>query len=126
MDSGIKNEGKDKDAICSISIGIINAKNNPVFKLDKLAPMNGIEHSDAHSAIADVLATVEIAKLLSKTAPNVWKASLLTTNKDKTLQLIKNELTFCTDFFYYGKCFPFVFRQRLWRKIERTSRLLGA
>jgi exodeoxyribonuclease-1 len=86
----------------------ISDKNNPVFKLDKLAPMNGIKHNDAHSAIADVLATVEIAKLLSKTAPNVWKASLMTTNKDKTLQLIKNELTFCTDFFYYGKSFPFV------------------
>ena len=86
----------------------ISAKNNPVFKLDKLAPMNGIKHDDAHSAISDVLATVEIAKLLSKTAPNVWKTSLMTTNKDKTLQLIKNELTFCTDFFYYGKSFPFV------------------
>tara|TARA_B110000196_G_scaffold272263_1_gene248103 strand:- start:73 stop:1002 length:930 start_codon:yes stop_codon:yes gene_type:complete len=70
--------------------------------------MNGIKHDDAHSAISDVLATVEIAKLLSKTAPNVWKTSLMTTNKDKTLQLIKNELTFCTDFFYYGKSFPFV------------------
>ena len=86
----------------------ISAKNNPVFKLDKLAPMNGIKHDDAHSAISDVLATVEIAKLLSKTATNVWKTSLMTTNKDKTLQLIKNELTFCTDFFYYGKSFPFV------------------
>jgi len=32
----------------------------------------------------------------------------MTTNKDKTLELIKNELTFCTDFFYYGKSFPFV------------------
>ena len=86
----------------------ISDKNNPVFKLDKLAPMNGIKHNDAHSAISDCLATVEIAKLLNKTAPNVWKASLMTTNKDKTLQLIKNELTFCTDFFYYGKSFPFV------------------
>jgi len=86
----------------------ISDKNNPIFKLDRLAPMNGIQHKDAHSAIADVLATVDIAKLLSKSAPNVWKASLMTTSKDKTLQLIKNELTFCTDFFYYGKCFPFV------------------
>ena len=86
----------------------ISDKNNPVFKLDKLAPMNGIKHEDAHSAISDVLATVAIAKLLSKTAPNVWKASLMTTNKDKALELIKNELTFCTDFFYYGKCFPYV------------------
>ena len=38
----------------------ISDKNNPVFKLDRLAPMNGIEHDDAHSAIADVLATVQI------------------------------------------------------------------
>ena len=86
----------------------ISDKNNPVFKLDKLAPMNGIKHNDAHSAIADVLATVEIAKLLSKNAPNVWKASLMTTSKDKTFAIIKNELTFCTDFFYYGKSFPFI------------------
>ena len=86
----------------------ISDKNNPVFKLDKLAPINGIQHSEAHSAISDVLATVEIAKLLSKKAPNVWKASLMTTNKDKALQIIKSELTFCTDFFYYGKSFPFV------------------
>jgi len=86
----------------------ISDKNNPVFKLEKLAPMNGIKHDQAHSAMGDVLATVEIAKLLSKKAPNVWKASLMTTNKDKTFQLIKNEELFCTDFFYYGKSIPFV------------------
>ena len=86
----------------------ISEKNNPVFKLDKLAPFNGIKHEDSHSAIADVLATIEIAKILKKNAPNVWKASLMTTNKDKTFKIIKDELTFCTDFFYYGKSFPFV------------------
>jgi len=86
----------------------ISDKNNPVFKLEKLAPMNGIKHDDAHSAIGDVLATIEIAKILSKKAPNVWKASLMTTNKDKSYQLIKNEQLFCTDFFYYGKSIPFV------------------
>ena len=86
----------------------ISDKNNPVFKLEKLAPMNNIKHDEAHSAMGDVLATVEIAKLLSKKAPNVWKASLMTTNKDKSFQLIKEELLFCTDFFYYGKSIPFV------------------
>ena len=86
----------------------ISEKNNPVFKLDKLAPFNGIKHEDSHSAIADVLATIEIAKLLSKNASNVWKASLMTTNKDKSFQLIKDELLFCTDFFYYGKSIPFI------------------
>jgi len=86
----------------------ISDKNNPVFKLEKLAPMNNIKHDDAHSAMGDVLATIEIAKLLQKKAPNVWKASLMTTNKDKTFQLIKDEQLFCTDFFYYGKSVPFV------------------
>ena len=86
----------------------ISDKNNPVFKLEKLAPMNNIKHDQAHSAMGDVIATIEIAKLLNKKAPNVWKASLMTTNKDKTFQLIKNEQLFCTDFFYYGKSVPFV------------------
>ena len=86
----------------------ISDKNNPVFKLEKLAPINGIKHDDAHSAMGDVLATVQIAKLLSEKAPNVWKASLMTTNKDKSFKLIKEEELFCTDFFYYGRSVPFV------------------
>ena len=69
----------------------ISDKNNPVFKLAQLAPMNGIKHDKAHSAMGDVLATVEIAKILNKKAPNVWKASLMTTNKDKCIQIIKEE-----------------------------------
>ena len=32
----------------------------------------------------------------------------MTTNKDKSFQLIKDEHLFCTDFFYYGKSIPFV------------------
>jgi len=86
----------------------ISDKNNPVFKLEKLAPINNIKHDQAHSAMGDVLASIEIAKLLSKKASNVWKASLMTTNKDKGFKLIKEEELFCTDFFYYGKSIPFV------------------
>ena len=35
------------------------------------------------------------------------KSSLMTTNKDKSFQLIKEEQLFCTDFFYYGRSVPF-------------------
>ena len=56
-------------------------KGNAVFKFDQLAPMNGIEHSNAHDAIGDVWATINIAKLISKKAPSVWKASLMTTSR---------------------------------------------
>ena len=86
----------------------ISDKNNPVFKLAQLAPMNGIKHDKAHSAMADVLATIEIAKILNKKAPNVWKASLMTTNKDKCFQIIKEEKLFCTNFFYGGRAVPYI------------------
>lgn len=86
----------------------ISDKNNPVFKLAQLAPMNGIKHDKAHSAMADALATVEVAKILNKKAPNVWKASLLTANKDKCLQIIKEEKLFCTNFFYGGRAVPYI------------------
>ena len=86
----------------------INAKGNAVYKLDQMAPLNGIEHDDAHSAIGDVIATAGIAKIIAKKAPNVWKASLLTMDKNQSLELIKNEPYFCTNEYYYGRSVPFV------------------
>ena len=85
----------------------INKKGNAVYKLDQMAPVNGIKH-DAHQALGDCIATLEIGKIILKKAPNVWKASLMTTDKSKALELIKNELYFCTDEYYYGKTVPFV------------------
>jgi exodeoxyribonuclease-1 len=79
----------------------VNKKGNDVYKLDDMAPLNGIEHGNAHSAIGDVLATVGIA-------PNVWKASLLTIDKNQSLELIKKELFFCTNEYFYGKSRPYV------------------
>ena len=87
----------------------INAKGNAVYKLDNLAPLNNIEHGDAaHSAIGDVIATVGVAKLIAKKAPNVWKASMLTMDKNQSLELIRQELFFCTNEYFYGKSRPYV------------------
>ncbi len=86
----------------------ISEKGNAVYKLDKIAPLNGIEHGDAHSAIGDVVATLGIAKIIHRKAPNVWKASQLTTDKNQTLEIIKKELYFCTNEYFYGKSRPYV------------------
>ena len=85
-----------------------NEKGNDVYKLDQMAPLNGIDHGDAHSAIGDVIATLGIAKLIAQKAPNVWKASLMTLDKNKTLELIKKEAYFCTNEYFYGKSRPYV------------------
>jgi exodeoxyribonuclease-1 len=74
-----------------------------------MAPLNGIEHGDAaHSAIGDVIATVGVAKLIAKKAPNVWKASMLTMDKNQSLELIKKELFFCANEYFYGKSRPYI------------------
>ena len=85
-----------------------NEKGNDVYKLDQMAPLNGIDHGDAHSAIGDVIATLGIAKLIAQKAPNVWKASLMTLDKNQTLELIKKETFFCTNEYFYGKSRPYV------------------
>ncbi len=86
----------------------ISEKGNAIYKLDQMAPLNGIKHDDAHSAIGDVVATLGVAKIVSKKAPNVWKASQLTTNKDNALDVIKNEIYFCTNEYFYGRSRPYV------------------
>ena len=83
-------------------------KGNAVFKLDQLAPMNGIEHGNAHDAIGDVLATIGIAKIISDKAPAVWKASLMTTSKAEVNTIVQNEKLFCFNEYFYGKARPYV------------------
>jgi exodeoxyribonuclease-1 len=50
----------------------LNKAGELVLKLDQLAPANGIEHSDAHDALADVRATIELAQLLKKAQPRLY------------------------------------------------------
>ncbi len=42
------------------------------FKLDQLSVANGIEHEDAHDALADVIATIEMAKLVKEKQPKLF------------------------------------------------------
>ena len=83
-------------------------KGNAVFKLDQLAPMNGIEHGNAHDAIGDVLATIGIAKIIADKAPAVWKSSLMTASKAEVNTIVQNEKLFCFNEYFYGKARPFV------------------
>ena len=84
-----------------------NKKGNLEYKLDTMAPLNGIKHA-AHTALGDCSATLEIARIIKKKAPSVWNSSLLTSNKEESLKVIKNEKLFCANEFYYGKVVPFV------------------
>ncbi|HFD10962.1 MAG TPA: exodeoxyribonuclease I, partial [Crenotrichaceae bacterium] len=44
----------------------------PVFRLDKLTQANGIEHGHAHDALADVEATIALARLVRHAQPKLF------------------------------------------------------
>ena len=44
----------------------------PSFRLEELTAANGIEHSGAHDALADVYATIEMAKLIKNAQPKLY------------------------------------------------------
>ncbi|WP_032092673.1 exodeoxyribonuclease I [Necropsobacter rosorum] len=45
----------------------------PSFRLENLTRANGIEHSNAHDAMADVYATIEMAKLIKQKQPKLYQ-----------------------------------------------------
>jgi len=81
----------------------INAKNNPVFKLESISRMNGFDSSDAHSALFDASLTMKILGLIKKKQPNTWDTFLKTANKSDTETIIKKENIITLNEYFYGK-----------------------
>lgn len=50
-----------------------NERNQPSFKLTDLTAANGIAHTQAHDALADVQATIALARLLKRAQPRLWE-----------------------------------------------------
>ncbi|MFK5986487.1 MAG: exodeoxyribonuclease I [Pseudomonadota bacterium] len=66
----------------------INEKGQISFRLEKLTEANGISHQDAHDALADVHATIAIAKLVKTHQPRLYGYCLQFRNKHKVLELL--------------------------------------
>ena len=58
------------------------------FKLEHLSVANGIEHENAHDAMADVIATIEMAKKLKTAQPKLFGYLYSMRNKRKLNELI--------------------------------------
>lgn len=64
----------------------------PSFKLEQLSVANGIEHSDAHDALADVIATIEIAKKLKTAQPKLFAYALSLRNKNTVKDMLNQNM----------------------------------
>lgn len=66
----------------------------PSFRLEDLTAANEIEHGDAHDAMADVRATIDLGSLLLEHQPDLWEWARSLTNTDKVEKILKSNRPF--------------------------------
>ncbi len=81
---------------------LISEKGNPILKLDKIAPLNGITNFTAHDALGDTKATVALAKLIKNKIPSIWNNNTLNQKKEDISIKIKKDL-FCSLESFFGR-----------------------
>ena len=85
----------------------LKENNKESFKLEDLAKVNQIDHSNAHDAIADVMATIELAKKIKNKASDVWDSLLVYTKGDDIGKKFFNEDFVCYQDLIFGKLVNF-------------------
>lgn len=89
----------------------VNDNGRPVFKLDRLAPANGFDHSNAHDAMADVEAVIHLCRLAAADASSEWSSFIRFSQKAATEAfLLEEEPLLLTEFYSFGgqKHFPII------------------
>jgi exodeoxyribonuclease-1 len=81
----------------------ISDKGKPTLKLDMLAPANGFAHENAHDALADVEATIFMARLIRDRAPAIWNALMPLTGKAEVISRALSEGPQCLIEYHMGR-----------------------
>ena len=67
----------------------INDEGLPKFSLEALSQQNGLLHENAHDALSDVMATIELARLIKKNQPDIWTYALANRSKQTIRKLLE-------------------------------------
>ncbi|MCH9052264.1 MAG: hypothetical protein IIA72_14480 [Proteobacteria bacterium] len=81
-----------------------------VFQLGPVARENGIRfgEEEAHEALADVRATIEVARFIRSNAPEIWEAMVANARKDNVNAFVDGNDVFCLTNFYFGLPYSYV------------------
>ena len=58
------------------------------LRLEDLAPANGVANHDAHDAVGDVRATIQLARVFLEKLPKLWAHARSMTNQPKVTELL--------------------------------------
>ncbi|HHZ66739.1 MAG TPA: exodeoxyribonuclease I [Alphaproteobacteria bacterium] len=86
----------------------LDDKGKQTFRLDQLAPINGFDHSRAHDAMADVEATIFMARLVKERANGIWNSMRRFVNKNQVLDYVMKEPCFSLSERYFGRMYSWL------------------
>jgi exodeoxyribonuclease-1 len=79
-----------------------------VFKLDRIAPLNGFTGGPAHDAVNDVEAAIFLCRVLMTRAPDLWSAFMRFSQKATVVDYVMAEPLFCLSDFYFGTSYSWI------------------
>jgi exodeoxyribonuclease-1 len=85
----------------------VGASGKPSYKLDRLAPANGFDHSNAHDAMADVEATIHIGRIVRDRAPDLWSDAVRFSQKAAAVSFIGEEPAFVLTESHFGRPYQY-------------------
>lgn len=78
----------------------MSPEGRPIFRLEQLAPANGVSPERAHDAQSDVIATLELCRLVHQRAPELWQRFVRFSKKATVADFVDAEDGFMlTEFF---------------------------
>jgi exodeoxyribonuclease-1 len=78
----------------------ISPEGRPIFRLEQLALANGVAHEQAHNALSDVVATLELCRLVHQRSPELWQRFVRFSKKATVADFVEAEDGFMlTEFF---------------------------
>ena len=78
----------------------IGPEGRPIFRLEQLALANGVAHEQAHNALSDVVATLELCRLVHQRSPELWQRFVRFSKKATVADFVEAEDGFMlTEFF---------------------------
>jgi exodeoxyribonuclease-1 len=75
------------------------------FRLQHLAAANDVAHARAHDAMSDVLATVELCRLVHQRSPELWQRFVRFSNKATVADFVDTEDGFVLTEFFGGQAY---------------------
>lgn len=83
----------------------LGAEGRRTFRLQALAAANGVAHARAHDALSDVLATIELCRLVFQRSPELWQRFVRFSNKATVADFVEAEDGFVFSEFFGGEAY---------------------